>query len=214
MTQSELIQFSIACLAFGLKPGFGMFVFASKSISEGKRPATLMAIGTEMGHAAIFILIWLGISSASIFFEVFASIMAVIGGGVIAYIGLKSIIKKVKFNDEYSPKQDKTSIANFISGFGWAFINPINVAFYIGIFPTFIQVDGIEIRSLFAPLLILVLTMFLCHLVFIYFASGVTKMFSNHSTRNFVMLVGNLFFIAIGVYVVISKVIFIIGNYA
>ncbi|RMD64638.1 MAG: hypothetical protein D6824_03730 [Planctomycetota bacterium] len=207
MDNTQIIEFTIASLAFGFKPGPGMLVHAMRAVTDGRKAALTMAVGTETGHALTFLLLWAGLTSLSIYNQHIAPFLALIGGLSLVYIGVKSILKNSRNTYSLDDNNRLSGKSYYLTGVGWAFINPINIAFYASILPTFFKVEELVVNDMLLALTILILSIFFSHVVFIYSASTIKEMFSTSGGKSLANIIGNLVFISIGLYVAIIKVI-------
>jgi threonine/homoserine/homoserine lactone efflux protein len=207
MGAEGLVKFAIASLAFGFKPGPGMVVHAMRALSDGKKAALTMAVGTETGHALVFLLLWSGLYTASVFGNVFELFLVFLGGGYLVYVGSRSFLS----NGDKLNKNVKTTPLSFkelyLSGVVWAFINPVNIAFYLAILPSFFEISELPINYMLYVLPILVVSVFSSHLVFVYFAGSIRDIVGSEKNNSIMNAIGNTVFVGIGLFSIGSGII-------
>ncbi|MEM6535111.1 MAG: LysE family transporter [Pseudomonadota bacterium] len=160
------ITFVVKVMLIAFKPGPGALVHAAVALRDGQRPALIMAAGTETGHAIIFTLIFF-------FYQAYATGLSQIlhWASILAGICFIALAGRALFRGQLL-KQSGTnkalvSSSHYLSGLVWAFINPVNIAFYVGVMAPHLAAGETDFATYLLLVTCLVIIMFLQHILYI-----------------------------------------------
>ncbi len=135
------LAYVAACAVILSIPGPTILLVLSYSLSEGKR-ANLPAIaGVALGDALALTLSLAGLGallSASAFWF---TLVKIIGGAYLIYLGLKMIFSKQAVTDLQSIDRQRDRQGIFLSCFAVTALNPKSIVFFIALLPQFISPD-------------------------------------------------------------------------
>ena len=216
---NPLLEFAILSIGFAYKPGPGMLLFVTKTISDGYRAALIMAVGTELGHLLCFLGVAIGYAYLDRLGGAIA-LLTIIGGLFLVYTGLMSLLSTAQatgdlatvpsvptnrvhgvlmsFASKFSANQ---GLMLLIAGFLWAFVNPVNVAFYVSVLPAVINVGELKADFIIYASIILVVSVFSFHLTFITLARRIRRASLVGPTWVLARVIGSAIFLLIGVYI-------------
>lgn len=202
MNSSDLFIFAVAVFVFAIKPGPGVVFFTSLAVSEGIVTALVTAIGTDIGHFIITLILLTGADAidapplAITVIQLFAAIY-------VGYIGVKQFFatpvapnRKVSRGLLFMP-------AMLVRGVSWSVANPTNIAFYLAIFPTLLDVNGavpLDKAVLIAG--IAAGAFFLAQVFYISFAATTGQFFANLEERRWVFRLSGLVMIGLAAIII------------
>lgn len=135
------LAYVAACAVILSIPGPTILLVLSYSLAEGER-ANLPAItGVALGDALALTLSLAGLGallSASAFWF---TLVKMIGGGYLVYLGVKMILSKRPVTDLQSLDRRRDTRGIFLSCFAVTAMNPKSIVFFIALLPQFISAD-------------------------------------------------------------------------
>lgn len=157
MTPGSTLALIGAMLILALIPGPGVMAVTAKSMKEGSRQGAFMVAGVLL---ADYLFIAMSMSMAGLFAlaEIMGSFFVILKYIAACYlIWLAITIWREPVAQIQQAKQVKTGGA-FISGFLLTLANPKAILFYVGFFPTFLDMSGITVKDVFVVYLVTTLT--------------------------------------------------------
>ncbi len=169
------LAYVAACSVILSIPGPTILLVLSYSLAEGKR-ATLPAIGgVALGDVLALTLSLAGLGallSASAFWF---TLVKMIGGGYLIYLGIKMILSKHSITDLQTIDKQRDRRDIFLSCFAVTAMNPKSIVFFIALLPQFISANhAIGPQLWILGLTFLVLAIIACSLYAI-FAAGLRQ---------------------------------------
>lgn len=168
MTLESAIAFTLAMIVFSLSPGPGIATTVSHAVHKGFAAAMALLTGLVVGDSIYLVAAISGLATLVMSYENLLSVLRVISGLYLVYLGYqtfrdagRSLIQVdngfVKSpRSKLYPKFGSPLLKSFLLGIALTFGNPKVVLFYLGLMPSFIELDRMTIFDTLLALSILV----------------------------------------------------------
>lgn len=168
---------STLCLA-AMIPGPGVFAIVARGLASGFSHAALVAIGIVLGDLVFLMLAIFGLSAMAEIMGDFFMIIKYLGGAYLIWLGIK-LWRSKPVPMEVKAIKETSWAANFFSGLFITLGNPKTILFYLGLLPTFIDLNAVTSRDI-ALLVAIVVSVVGCVLFsYAYSASRARGLFKN-----------------------------------
>lgn len=187
MTLESAIAFTLAMTLFSLSPGPGIAATISHAIQKGFTAAMALLTGLVVGDAIYLVAAISGLASLVMTYEHLLSILRVASGIYLVFLGYQTFrdanrpLLKIE-EDRLKPnpkklysKSNSTLTKSFLLGVGLTFGNPKVVLFYLGLMPSFLDLERMEFSDTLIALSILVVVSYATYAPLSYLAIKATR---------------------------------------
>jgi len=194
MELTSIINFFFILFVFAVIPGPATFAVLSTSTRYSLIASLLLAAGVTVGDLIYTSVV---LFSFSLFEEILSPIffyIKIVGAIYIAYLGLSLIFKKPKKFKEQKIK--KNLWIQFSLGFFLCLSNPKPMVFYFLVFPQFIDLNNVTLKSSLIIMSVITLTIFFTLAMFGFLGQFIKKyLLKDKSLKLFNVISGVLFLI-------------------
>ena len=199
MDSDAYLAFTIIIIGWAFKPGPGAFIHMARAVSDGRNTALIMAFGTDIGHVLAFIAVYLGVGQFLISYPLLVKALSIAAGLYLGFVGIQGINRRLSQPFKSLPQSDLRFGAVFASGLLFAFINPINIVFYVGILPSYFNLQSMEFNVFVILLITVFLATFAAHVFYISFCDGFRTLVSKEKNQVRIAVLSNVIFILISI---------------
>ncbi|RLA09026.1 MAG: LysE family translocator [Gammaproteobacteria bacterium] len=193
------ITFIGAFIIFVASPGPGVFITISTAIGAGFKNAKYVVFGIILGDLFYLILAVYGLGYLAQTLGDFFIVIKIIGGIYLIYLGYK-IYCSYKANKNIKSKQEKSYLANFMTGFLNTLANPKTIIFYLGFLPAFMDLEQLTTGDILYLMVVVATVISLVLLLYAKMASMAKKALGTEkATRRLNKLSGSLM-MSVGIY--------------
>ncbi len=194
MELTSIINFFFILFVFAVIPGPATFAVLSTSTRYSLIASLLLAAGVTVGDLVYTSAV---LFSFSLFEEILSPIffyIKIVGAIYIAYLGLSLIFKKPKKFKEQKVK--KNLWVQFSLGFFLCLSNPKPMVFYFLVFPQFIDLNNVTLKSSLIIMSVITITIFFTLAMFGFLGQFIKKyLLKDKSLKLFNVISGVLFLI-------------------
>lgn len=194
MELTSIINFFFILFVFAVIPGPATFAVLSISTRYSLIASLLLAAGITVGDLVYTSAV---LFSFSLFEEILSPIffyIKIVGAIYIAYLGLSLIFKKPKKFKEQKVK--KNLWVQFSLGFFLCLSNPKPMVFYFLVFPQFIDLNNVTLKSSLIIMSVITITIFFTLAMFGFLGQFIKKyLLKDKSLKLFNVISGVLFLI-------------------
>ncbi len=194
MELTSIINFFFILFVFAVIPGPATFAVLSTSTRYSLIASLLLAAGITVGDLVYTSAV---LFSFSLFEEILSPIffyIKIVGAIYIAYLGLSLIFKKPKKFKEQKVK--KNLWVQFSLGFFLCLSNPKPMVFYFLVFPQFIDLNNVTLKSSLIIMSVITITIFFTLAMFGFLGQFIKKyLLKDKSLKLFNVISGVLFLI-------------------
>ncbi len=185
-------------------PGPGVLAIVSRALSSGFSHAVIMSVGMVLGDVTFLLLAIFGLSIVASTFSTVFTVIKILGGIYLIYLGLKIFTSKTSYFDA-NIKKSNNFVGDFFAGLFISLSNPKVIAFYIGFLPTFIDLSNLTFEDI-VLVSFLVLGTLLCVLtLYAYFASKAKESIKKKRTQNIINIVAGSVMVFIGGFLILRR---------
>jgi threonine/homoserine/homoserine lactone efflux protein len=147
MTLEAIITLSIAVLALGMKPGPGMMMVMSRTISGGMSACFAFLVGFLTMTFVYLVLVFFSFQYVNLDLIFISILIKSVAAVYLIYVGSKGILyPDVSYG--FEEPQGHSFFDNLSSAFILTASNPLVIVFYAGILPTIIDVNLISMEDI------------------------------------------------------------------
>ncbi len=142
--------FTAATLLLAATPGPDMTLQIGRALSEGRRSAFMVMIGTNLGLMIHTLLVAFGISAIIIASPIAFMVLKMAGAGYLFWLAVQAVFKGSTFQlDDAKPKKDRKSTTHsaLFNGFWVNLLNPKVVIFYMTFLPQFVKATDANVTA-------------------------------------------------------------------
>ena len=147
MDVQAILTLAVAVLALSLKPGPGMMMMASKTLSEGMQACWVFLGGMSVTYLGYLIVIFAGYQFLEDDLLFVTLLVKALAAAYLIWIGIKGLQ-----SEEFEITSPEASSERAFDGFTAAMIltasNPLVILFYAGILPTLVQIPGASMTEM------------------------------------------------------------------
>ena len=202
MELATIINFFIILFIFAIIPGPAAFAVLSTSTRYSLIASILLAAGITVGDLVYTSAV---LFSFSLFEEILTPIFVyirIVGAIYIAYLGLSLILKKpTKFKDQ---KVKKNLWVQFGLGFFLCLSNPKPMVFYFLVFPQFIDLSNVTLKSSLIIMVVITATVFLTLAMFGILGQIIKKFLLKEKSLKLFNRISGVMFIIVAYYLLKS----------
>ncbi|ANM12631.1 MULTISPECIES: LysE family translocator [unclassified Rhizobium] len=136
---STLVAFAAATLLLAATPGPDMTLSISRSLTQGKKAALFVVIGTSLGIVVHTMLVAFGISALIIASPTAFLILKTGGAAYLFWLAVQAIRFGSKLTVAKVEEQKGTALSNISSGFWVNLLNPKVIIFFMTFLPQFVS---------------------------------------------------------------------------
>ncbi|MBO9195671.1 LysE family translocator [Rhizobium sp. NPDC090275] len=133
-----LLTFSAASLLLAATPGPDMTLSISRALSQGKKPALYVVLGTSLGIVVHTMLVAFGISALITASPTAFLILKTGGAAYLLWLAVQAIRFGSKLSVEKVEEIKGTPLSNIASGFWVNLLNPKVIIFFMTFLPQFV----------------------------------------------------------------------------
>lgn len=159
LTASQLAQFALGAVLIVLLPGPNSLFVATTAAQVGRRAGFKAACGVFLGDAILMVLAVLGAGSVLASGSIFFTLLRIVGGGYLAWLGIGLIRRGIQFFRVASTSTKPTSAtltdaryAPFRRALLTCLLNPKAILFFAAFFVQFIKPGDPHLWDNFAAL--------------------------------------------------------------
>ena len=160
-TLPTLLAFAAASLLLAATPGPDMTLSISRALSQGKKPALYVVLGTSLGIVVHTMLVAFGISALITASPTAFLILKTGGAAYLLWLAVQAIRFGSKLSVEKVDEVKGTPLSNISSGFWVNLLNPKVIIFFMTFLPQFVSADDPSVtgKLLFLGLLFILIGM-------------------------------------------------------
>lgn len=202
----DFTLFLISSLIFIATPGIDSMFVLSRSISNGRASGLAASAGIATGAFVHTILSTVGLSIILSQSVVLFTVIKIIGGIYLIYIGIKSLLSKGK-GISIMNTSNVSIKKNYLQGVITNVANPKNILFYLSFLPQFSSANsGNESLSFLLLGTTFAVIVLLWYVLVTYFSTLATKTLKDNKTFNNILnKVSGIVFIALGMKLMTAK---------
>jgi threonine/homoserine/homoserine lactone efflux protein len=187
-----------------ITPGMCMTLAMTLGMSVGLRRTLWMMLGEVFGVATVAILAVLGVAALMLNYPLLFAWFKWLGGAYLVYLGIKMWLAKGNLSQD-SIKHSQLTCINLISqGYITAVANPKGWAFMVSILPPFIDVDKPIALQFTVLLVIIMLSEFLCMLIYASGGKGLKRLLSQDNNVVWLNRIAGSLLAGVGIWLAIS----------
>ncbi|EDY81569.1 translocator protein, LysE family [Verrucomicrobiia bacterium DG1235] len=166
MTLESAIAFSLAMTLYSLSPGPGIAATIAKAVHSGFGAAMALLTGLIIGDALYLVAGVSGLAALALSFEKALIFVRLASGAYLVYLGWttwRDAAIPLSENPRQASKFSSSSstLKTIALGIGMTFGNPKVVLFYVGIMPSFLELENMTVYDTLAALIILIVVSYL-----------------------------------------------------
>jgi threonine/homoserine/homoserine lactone efflux protein len=142
MSIDSLFALFGAMIILAIVPGPAVFAIIARSFSSGKLQAFYMTVGIVLGDYIFIVLALFGLSTLAEVMGTAFFIIKYLSAAYLIWLGIQLLRTKTKAIDIEASK-DSSLISNLLTGLFITLGNPKAIIFYVGFFPSFINVNEV-----------------------------------------------------------------------
>lgn len=147
MTIDSMIMFATAMLVLAIKPGPGMMMLMSRSISQGILGLLSTLCGILLIILGYLILVFISFNIPGLDLVFITILMKSLAAVYLIYMGVKGL-KNVHLTYNVQDIEGHSFYDNFSSAVVLTISNPIVIVFYAGILPTLVEINTMTINDM------------------------------------------------------------------
>lgn len=214
MTLEALFVFGVSIALLYIKPGPNQAMKITRALNDGFLPAWYFAIGATTTVVFYFTLAAIGAGLAQNLIDAVGFYFKIIGGCYLIFLGYKGLtfIDKGVWRGRIDKNHKKSFIENYLVGVVMTLANPITIFYFIGIVPSFIQLDGLTFADVIAGIAVIFVVGNIADITLIALVTQVKEALSNTNFVKKINIFTSIGFIMIGIFFFYSA--FFHGNYS
>jgi threonine/homoserine/homoserine lactone efflux protein len=136
----RLLAFIATAFVVIVIPGPSVLFVVGRALAGGRRVAMFSVLGNAAGEYVQVVMIAVGIGALVEQSAAAFTVLKVLGGGYLIYLGIKTLMQRKSLGQALSPRsQPYSDIASFAHGFTVGITNPKTVVFLAAILPQFVS---------------------------------------------------------------------------
>lgn len=167
-----------AMFVLALIPGPGVFAVVARSMSSGFRHGAITTLGIVAGDYVFIVLTVSGLVALANTMGSFFVILKYLGAAYLIWLAISLWRAEVHSGDIQGVK-DFSFISNFLTGLFTTLGNPKAILFYIGFFPTFLDLSTISVLDVSLILFIATIAIGSVKLGYAFVASNTRRLISS-----------------------------------
>lgn len=188
MTLESAIAFTLAMTVFSLSPGPGIAAALAHAVQRGFMPAMALLTGLVVGDAIYLVAAVSGLAALALAFENLLAALRIASGIYLIYLGVQTIrdskqtlapadsaLAQNQTKPNSSPRSPSSLNKSFLLGVGITFGNPKVVLFYLGLMPSFLDLERMTISDTLIALAILVIVSYATYAPLSYLAISASR---------------------------------------
>jgi threonine/homoserine/homoserine lactone efflux protein len=173
----------MAVLVLAVTPGAGVFVVASKAITEGYKQAIPVIIGVIFGDLFFLLLVIYGLSAIAALFNLL--FLAIKYAGALFLIGLGIKLWRTMPNSSHTREtRAHAEKYNFLVGLSITLGNPKVILFYLALLPAMIDVTALSGIDVIVVVCVVSVILGSVLLIYAYCASRASRMLDSPNVKN------------------------------
>ncbi len=142
MDGSAIFALFMVIALWAIKPGPGMMATMSRTLSGGLKSAIFFLLGNYVIEVAYFGIVIAGFAITDNSLQFFSVIGRLGAGAYLCWLGITEVLKNLRQEQSYvvAPASSNTLTGNFRAGVIFGLSSPLEILFFAGILPTFIDV--------------------------------------------------------------------------
>ena len=173
---STLLAFATATLLLAMTPGPDMTLSISRALSQGKKAALFVVVGTSLGIVVHTFLVAFGVSALITASPLAFTILKTGGAAYLLWLAIQAVRFGSSLTVKKADESKGTPLANISSGFWVNLLNPKVIIFFMTFLPQFVTVGdpAVTQKLLFLGFMFIVIGMPVNSLV-IFAADGLSS---------------------------------------
>jgi len=157
MTLETIVIFTIALILLWVKPGPGQALKITTTLNSGPLNGFAVAAGIITGCTIFFLIAVLGTTALTQFFSASSTILKIIGGSYLIYLGVKGLraIHKGQWSGRLTETSAKSLIKNYSIGLFTNLANPLPIFFFLGLIPTLVPIGNLGFSDILTGIFII-----------------------------------------------------------
>lgn len=155
MTLQAILTLAMAVFALAIKPGAGMMMVMSRSLSQGMGACLTFVLGINIVSIFYLMLVFFGFKYAQVDLVFISILIKSIAAVYLIWMGVKGLQQNNK-----GLSVDEVGARNFFDNFSASILltlsNPLVIIFYAGIIPTILDVATLTWHDLFVISLVII----------------------------------------------------------
>jgi threonine/homoserine/homoserine lactone efflux protein len=154
MSLLSVFLLSGAMFLLAVTPGPGVLATVARALASGFRPAAMVVLGIVAGDLLFLLLAIFGLGAlAAILGELF-SVVKYLGAAYLVWLGLRLWFSEPAAPDDTRLHSGPGATGNLISGLLITLANPKVILFYLGLLPTFIDLQRLTLVDTLITMLV------------------------------------------------------------
>ena len=215
MTSEALFLLFMSYILLYLKPGPGQAFRIGCALDRGFAPAMAVTVGVSAMCVVYFIVVALSYNTIIQQFESFASVLKILGGAYLIYMGAKGFLKQNNPNNSAVIEEEKPASNNllkfFIIGLVIALSNPMPIVFFLSILPNLISLAELTLSGIIMGSAVILFTGVIIDTMILTAVVLAKDSITDSSLGKYLVTFVNIAFILIGAFFIFSALF--LGEY-
>lgn len=140
MSLVSILLLAGAMFLLAVTPGPGVLATVARALASGFRPAALVVLGIVLGDLVFLLLAIFGLSALAVVLGDLFLVVKYLGAAYLVWLGLRLWFSDPVPQDS-QPAGDTRAVGDLVSGLLITLANPKVILFYLGLLPTFIDLE-------------------------------------------------------------------------